>query len=222
VRFCPRVAFCVFAWLLASNAQADGRFADGQQVGLEIGLGGGWNRDSTPYTRTLETFGFRESNTFEHFRFSAALEVVALPFLSVVFQTNSLGRQVWTRDSGIGPRDELEWKTWTLDLYLRGFYPLTKRARVYAQLGVGPAFSPTRFDVRERSPSGQARYEELQVSYNVAAFGGVEALAGDHVGFFLQGGYVYAPTPRNELGDAHQAGGGLFVAGLSFRFVGAR
>ena len=209
-------------WLPASGVEAEeSRFADGQIVGLEVGLGVGWPPD-TAYTRTLETFGFVPDHTLERFRFSAAIEVIALRYVSVLLQTNSLGRREWERDGGIGPNDRFEWTAWTLDVHFRVFYPIARWARVYTQFGVGPVFTPTTFDTRAPPPRDSARYEELQVGYNVAGLGGVEALAGDHVGFFLQGGYFYAPTPKNELGERHQTGGGLLMLGLSFRFARPR
>ena len=42
-------------------------------------------------------------------------------------------------------------------------------------------------------------------------------MAADHVGFFVYGGY-FAPSLENLLGDRHQGGGGVLMAGLSGRF----
>lgn len=212
------LAVLLAVWVGGARAEAQTRFARGQTLGLEIGLGGGWPVDNTDYTRTLETFGFTRNFDATRFRFSAAAEVVLVRYFSVLLQTNSLGRQEWYRDSGIGPRDHFQWKTWTLDVHLRAFYPIREWARVYVQFGVGPTFSPTKLDVRAQTPREQTRFKELEVGYNLAGLGGFELLPAKHFGFFAQGGYIHAPFPKNELGDRHQSGGGLVLVGLSFRF----
>jgi len=41
---------------------------------------------------------------------------------------------------------------------------------------------------------------------------------GFEIGFFAQGGYFFAPSLENLLGDRHQSGGGLLIAGFTGRF----
>ena len=199
------------------SALADDRpFVDGQRFGLELGIGGGWPVEGTDYTRTLETFGF-ERWSASRFRFSAAFEGIVVPYFSLLLQTNLLDKQEWNRDSGIGPDDHFNWNTWTLDLHARAFFPVTEWFRVYVQFGVGPAFTSTRLYVRTTTNRDQDKYREIHVGYNVAGLAGLE-LTSTHVGFFMQGGYFYAPTPKNLLGDRHQSGGGLLLVGLSAHF----
>jgi len=144
------------------------------------------------------------------------VETILLPYFSVLLQTNLLDHRAWYRDSGIGRPDEFKWSSWTLDVHARAFYPVRSWFRVYAQLGVGPTFTGTRLTVRTNGDS-QTTYREVDVGYNVAGLGGLE-LTSKHVGFFVQGGYVYAPSPKNRLGDRHQSGGGVLLAGLSAHF----
>ena len=213
-------AMAIGALLASASAAADDHlFVEGQRVGIEFGLGGGWGPVDTAYTRTLETFGFEEWKT-SHFRFSAALEGIVLPYFSVLLQTNRLDKREWNRDSGIGDDDHFNWNTWTLDVHLRGFYPVTPWFRVYAQFGVGPTFTGTHLYVRTTSSSNQTRFREIDVGYNVAGLAGLE-LTSTHVGFFTQGGYFYSPSPKNRLGDEHQSGGGVLLLGISFH-LGSR
>lgn len=174
--------------------------------------------------RTLETFGFEDTpvvplywgRTAQHFRFSAAVEAILLPYFNVLLQTNFLDHRTWYRDSGIGRPDEFKWSSWTLDAHARAFYPVRSWFRVYVQFGVGPTFTGTRLTVRTNGDS-QTTYREADVGYNVAGLAGME-LTSKHVGFFVQGGYFYAPSPKNRLGDRHQSGGGVLLAGLSTHF----
>ncbi len=199
------------------SALADDRpFVDGQRFGLELGIGGGWPVEGTDYTRTLETFGF-ERWSASPFRFSAAFEGIVVPYFSLLLQTNLLDKREWNRDSGIGPDDHFNWNTWTLDLHARAFFPVTEWFRVYVQFGVGPAFTSSRLYVRTTTNRDQDKYREIHVGYNVAGLAGLE-LTSTHVGFFMQGGYFYAPTPKNLLGLRHQSGGGLLLVGLSAHF----
>lgn len=207
--------------LIPDTAAAGEPFVEGQTWGLEVGFGGGWSPQSTPYTRTLETFGFEDrvallERDATHFRFSAAVEAILLPYFSVLLQTNLLDHQKWYRLSGRGPADEFKWSSWALDVHARAFYPVRSWFRVYAQFGVGPTFTGTRLTVRTDEDS-QTAYRETDVGYNVAGLGGLE-LTSKHVGFFMQGGYFHAPSPKNRLGDRHQSGGGVLLGGLSAHF----
>lgn len=206
-----------FCLLMPRVALAEETFVDGQTWGIEIGLGGGWNEPDSAYTRTLETFGFVGDFGSPRFRFSAALEKILARYFSLLLQTNFLGNRHWSRDSGIGPRDAFDWNTWTLDVHARAFLPIGRSLRIYAQFGIGPTFSGTRLYVRTDLDDGQTRYKDVDVGYNVAGLGGAEVTS-KHVGLFVQGGYFYAPSPKNRLGDRHQSGGGLILAGLSAHF----
>lgn len=213
------LALAVLSWCLLTprGALAEDSFVDGQTWGLEIGLGGGWNDPNSAYTETLQTFGFAEDFGSTRFRFSAALEKILVRYFSVLLQTNFLGNSDWNRDSGIGPRDRFNWNTWTLDVHARAFLPIGRSVRIYAQFGVGPTFTGTRLYVRTDLDGGQTRYKEIDVGYNLAGLGGAEVTS-KHVGLFVQGGYFFAPSPKNRFGDRHQSGGGLILAGLSAHF----
>jgi hypothetical protein len=209
------LALLVGCAIAPASADADDQlFVGGQRVGIELALGGGWGPGETAYTRTLETFGFEEWKT-SHFRFSAALEGIVLRYFSLLLQTNRLDKREWDRDSGIGDDDHFNWSTWTLDVDLRAFYPMTPWFRVYIQFGVGPTFTGTHLYVRTTTSPNQSRFREVDVGYNVAGLAGLE-LTSTHVGFFTQGGYFYAPSPKNLLGDRHQSGGGVLLLGISF------
>ncbi len=221
-RFAIAVGLIALSMMAAAPVAADPAFADGQTWSIEVGLGGGWQPDSTAYTRTLRNFGFERRYGPTHFRFSGAIEKIVLPYFSVLLQTNFLERQRWSRDSGIGPSDGFNWSTWALGVHARAFLPVKNKLRVYAQFGVGPTFAGTRLYVRggdgtESTPT-QERYKQIEVGYSIAGLGGVEVIPRKHGGFYVQGGYFYAPAPKNNFGDRHQAGGGLLLGGLSGHF----
>jgi hypothetical protein len=211
------MALALTCLLGAAPVLADDDFADGQSWGLEFGFGGGWTAD-TAYTRTLENFGYVRDR-HSRYRMSLAVEKTLFRYFSVLLQTNLLDHQQWTRSSGIGPDDRFEWNTWTLDVHARAFMPTPGgRFRGYVQFGIGPAFTPSRLYTRTSAAPTQSKYKELKVSYNLMGLVGGEVMMGEHVGFLFQGGYVFAPSLENRLGDRHQSGGGLLIAGLSGRF----
>jgi hypothetical protein len=211
------IPLLIAAVLTAAPAHADDDFADGQSWGLEFGFGGGWTAD-TDYTRTLENFGYSRTR-LSRYRMSLAVEKVLFRYFSVLLQTNLLDHQEWERSSGIGPDDTFSWSSWALDVHARAFMPTPGgRFRGYVQFGIGPTFTPSRLRTRTGPEPTQVQHKELKVSYNVISLLGGEVMMVDHVGFFFQGGYVFAPSLENLLGDRHQSGGGTFLAGLSGRF----
>lgn len=216
------VALLLGGVFVPGTAEAKEPFVEGQTWGLEIGFGVGWVDETSAYTRTLETFGFEDTyaccwDPAPRFRFSGAVEKIVLPYFSVLLQTNLLDRRKWHRDSGIGDDDVFTWSSWTLDAHARAFLPVRQWFRVYAQFGVGPTFTGSRLYVRTSADSQQTKYREVDVGYNVAGLGGAE-LTSKHVGFYVQGGYIYSPSPKNRFGDAHQSGGGILLFGLSAHF----
>jgi|GEM_PF-3167977 len=215
---CIALLFVLLAMLVpAAVAADDDSFADGQRWGLEVGFGGGRIAD-TAYTRRLETFGYSRTSP-SHYRMSMAVEKILFPYFSVLLQTNLLDGQEWTRPSGIGPDDRFTWDTWTLDVHARAFLPTSGgRFRGYVQFGIGPAFTPSRLYARTSREPTQTKYKEFKLSYNLMGLAGGEVMMADHVGLFFQGGYAYAPSLRNRLGDRHKSSGGLLILGLSGRF----
>ncbi len=201
----------------AAPAAADDEFADGQTWGFEISFGAGWAPE-TEYTRRLEDFGYSPARG-GHYRMSFAVEKVLLPYFSVLLQTNLLDNRIWYRPSGIGPDDRFTWNSWALDAHARAFLPAANgRFRAYAQFGIGPTLTGSRLYTRTSTEPTQTEHKEFKVSYNLAGLLGFEGMAADHVGFFVYGGYFFAPSLENLLGDRHQGGGGVLMAGLSGRF----
>ena len=92
--------------------------------------------------------------------------------------------------------------------------------RVYLQAGIGPTVSVTRLRTRTDQSGVQTEFKQTQWFYYVAGLAGFEGLISKHVGLYLQGGYIYAPTPKNRLDERHESGGPIALAGLSIRFGG--
>lgn len=186
-------------FLSAAPVQADQSFADGQTWGFEIGFGGGWAPE-TAYTRRLDAFGYSPDRG-GHYRMSFAVEKILLPGLSLLLQTNLLDNQTWYRPSGIGPDDRFDWSSWALDVHARAFLPTCNgRFRGYVQFGVGPTITGSRLSTRTSTAETQVKHKEFKISYNVAGLLGVEGMVADHIGFYAQGGYFFAPSLENLLG----------------------
>ena len=204
---------------LPSPAHADEprQFADGQPWGIEIGLGWGRTRSSR-YTQTLEDFGWgRDSRT--SFRFAFATSRVVVRYFEVLFQFNTLDDQSFQRSSGIGVDDSFKYSVLTFGLHGRTWFPIPHdRFRMYVQFGVGPGVAITRLRTRLRQDADRTEFRDTQWSYALTSLLGIEGMPSKHVGFFLNGGYVYTPVPENRFGQTHDGGGGLVIAGLSTHF----
>lgn len=214
------IAFPIFLVCLlhAVPAAAEEEFADGQTWGFEIAFGGGGTAE-TAYTRRLEAFGYTRDRHV-HYRMSMAVEKILVEYFSLLLQFNLLDGQRWSRPSGIGPDDEFDWNSWTLDVHARAFLPFYDgKGRAYIQVGLGPTFTGSRLKVRTSESDIQTTHGDYEVRYNVAALAGLEGMIGAHVGFFFNGGYFFSPAPKNRLDDVHQ-GGGLVLFGLSGRWRG--
>lgn len=210
------------AMVASPSALADPGFADGQPWGIELGLGWG-HTPGSPYRRTLEDFGFekREELRFRHgFRASVAVERRLTRYLSLLLQANSLDRHEFEREAGLGEDDVFRWKTWALGVHARAWLPVDhERFRAYVQAGIGPTISVTRLRTRlNAADEEQTEFRQSQWFYHVTGLLGVEGMLGTHVGAFVNGGYAYARTPENRLGQRNRGGGGLILAGLSGRF----
>ncbi|MEM9728546.1 MAG: hypothetical protein AAF997_08170 [Myxococcota bacterium] len=209
----------------AATSHADDGFAEGQPWGLEVGLG--WGRaPNSAYTRTLETFGFERQTafTFDGFRVSVGVERKIVPHFSLLLQANNLDSRRYERDSGLGPDESFVWNTWAIGVHGRAWLTnQTERFRGYAQLGFGPTVSVTRFNTRlDASDTDFTQFRDSQWYFHVTGLLGIEGMLGKHIGMFLNGGYVYARAPRNQLDERNRGGGGLVLAGLSARFGRSR
>jgi hypothetical protein len=204
----------------ATVCHADAGFADGQPWGLEVGFG--WGRTpSSGYTETLEEFGFEKNLAVVRpgFRVSLAVERRIVRHFSLLLQANSLDRQEY-EIPGPDPDETFRWTTWALGIHGRASLGSRNgKVRGYAQFGVGPTVSVTRFRTRlDPVDPEQAEFDDAQWYYHLTGLLGFEGMLAKHFGMFVNGGYVYARTPVNELDQRNRGGGGLVLAGLSGRF----
>ncbi|MEM7433641.1 MAG: hypothetical protein AAF436_00720 [Myxococcota bacterium] len=208
----------VFATCLHSGpntARAD--FAEGQPWGLEFGFGWGRTR-SSDYIRTLEDFGYtRDSRT--GFRAVVAASRRVCRYFEILFQFNTLDDQNFARSAGIGVDDSFKFSTLAFGIHGRAWFPTPNdRFRAYAQLGVGSSVAITRLRTRLSQDAPRTEFRDAQWSYNITSLLGIEGMVSKHVGLFLNGGYVFAPVPKNLFGQRHQSGGGLVLVGISAHF----
>ncbi|MEM8606063.1 MAG: hypothetical protein AAGF92_03110 [Myxococcota bacterium] len=205
------------ACLLLPPTEAHADFAGGQPWGLEFGFGWGRTR-SSEYIRTLEDFSYqRDSRT--DFRASFALSRRLVNYFELLFQFNSLDDQSFERSAGIGFDDTFKFSTLTFGIHGRTWFPTPNdRFRAYAQFGVGPSVAVTRLRTRLAANEDRTEFRDSQWFYSVTSLLGIEGMPSEHVGLFLNGGYIYAPVPENRFGQRHNGGGGLVIVGVTARF----
>lgn len=189
-----------------------------ERLALELGVGGLF-RQSDAYTQRLETFGF-ETELFQLDRSLSAHAALSYAFdatLSLLLGYTLLDGGSYTREAiGLG-HEKLEqtftWRTHGVGLYLRGTLPLFHGVfNPYLQGGGGLGIGESRYtDPLQASTEVD---DQLHLGYHLSILAGVHVMPWTHLGFFLQGGYHYAPVIENLLGDTHNGGGPLFHLGL--------
>lgn len=205
------------AYLLPVPSTASADFADGQPWGLEFGFGWGRTRTSQ-YIRTLEDFGYgRDART--GFRASFALSRRVVRYFELLFQFNTLDDQSFRRSAGIGEDDTFKFSTLAFGVHGRAWFPTQNdNFRAYLQFGVGPSVAVTRLRTRLSQDAERTEFRDAQWFYSLTSLIGIEGMVSEHIGLFLNGGYVYAPVPENRFGERHNGGGGLVIVGLTARF----
>ncbi|MCB9656951.1 MAG: caspase family protein [Sandaracinaceae bacterium] len=187
--------------------------------GLELGLGMTHRGRASDYTDRLNAFGYQPGflDGAWDARISAVVERQVFRHLSVLLTFDSLeSRDFYRGLFSTEDDDHYRWRAWAVGLQLRGTLPLAGHWLYgYAQGGVGLGIARTVFDPG-RDQDRTVRITDYGVQLSGAL--GLRFMPWRHAGFYLQGGYTYAPILQNDLGDRHDSGGASIVTGLRAQF----
>lgn len=198
------------------------RPVDGWKVEGAFGFMG---RVEDGFTRNLETFGYTPKRGFVELppaRASLGVSKGFLPNLSVGLQLVTLSGDEYRRTVGDAD-DTYRFGAYGANVFLRVSTELVGSARakrpwldLYGQVGAGMTLGFTALTTGSTANGQSERSEDTDIGYLI---NGAAGLAITRLPFtvFLQGGYDYAPTARNLLGDIHDSGGPSGQLGLRFQ-----
>ena len=174
------------------------------------------------FTRNLETFGYKPQRGFlELPRVRASLGVSKgfIPHLAVGFQVATLGGDGYERSLGQSS-DSYRFDAYGANVFVRVSTELVGRAQsprpyldLYGQVGAGMTVGFSTLTTGSTKSSASETSKETDYGYLLNGAAGVAVTRAPFTIFF-QGGYDYAPTTKNLLGDAHDAGGPSGQLGL--------
>jgi hypothetical protein len=180
------------------------------------------SRVDGPYTRSLETFGYRKDRgLFEPPRARASLGVSKgiVPHLTVGLNLTTLGGDGYVRDVGDAD-DSFRLDAYGASVFVRASTELFGSARspaayvdLYGQVGGGMTLGFTRLTTGSTRSNTSETTKETDVGYLLAGAAGI-GITKTPVTVFFQGGYDYAPTIANLFGDVYNAGGPTGQLGL--------
>ncbi|MCB9629505.1 MAG: caspase family protein [Sandaracinaceae bacterium] len=185
---------------------------------FELGFGFGRRGRASDYTQRLNDFGFTRGLFSADWtpRMALAVERTVSRHFSVLLTFDQLEVQRFDRVFFDDSDDDYSWRAWSVGAQLRGTVPLAGHWLYgYAQGGLGLGIARTRFNPgREQEPTN------VLTDYGVtlSAALGLRVMPGRRAGFYLQGGYSYAPILRNNLGDRHDSGGPTILTGFQAQF----
>lgn len=184
-------------------------------------------RTEDDFTRRLQEFGYEAERPFigtkrPRARFHLGFSKGITPHIALGAQVHTLAGDTYLRNAG-DSADSFTWDAYGLSGFVRASSPRIgstyQYAELYGQLQLGVSLGIATLETG--SQSGAVPREsttDLHLGYVVGGFGGVNTSLGRFVALFLQGGYEYAPTISNLVGDTHNSGGPSFQLGLRFRF----
>ncbi|MCU0686297.1 MAG: caspase family protein [Polyangiaceae bacterium] len=194
---------------------------------LEAGIGV-IGRVGDAYTRRLNEFGYRrEANLFFDTPWPRAHLGVyhgLTANLSVGGQVHTLAGASYERDAG-DSQDSFSFATYGASAFARattdplfGASPRATHFEAYGQLGGGLTLGLSRLTTGSSAGGGRATTRETSWGYVVGAAAGLSLVMPRSLSFFAQGGYEYAPTISNLVGETHNSGGASAQVGARLRF----
>jgi Caspase domain len=196
---------------------------------IESGLGLLWRQEDA-FTARLNEFGYRYREDFlaskaPRWRFHAGASKGIVPHVSVGAYVHTLGGDRYERNLS-DSRDSFTWDTYGVSAFVRAstqpigqMRPRSSFIELYAQGAIGLSLGITTLTTGSARPS--TRKEETTDTHWGYVLGGHAGAAFATPGaliFFLQGGYEYAPTIANLVGDVHNSGGPSAQLGARLRF----
>lgn len=200
------------------------------------GAAGFMARNEDGYTDRLREFGYARPTVYGLFdasfglprgRFSGGVFKGIAPYVSLGGEISSLGGNRFTRATGVdndlsrafgatGPHDEFEYHAYGASAAVRAMAYLVRGRRSYlsafAQLNAGATLGLTSLTLVDGDTESETHWGFL-----VGAHGGLLVQTGGAFGIFARGGYDYAPTIRNLIGDTHDVGGPAGQLGVRVR-----
>ena len=184
--------------------------------GLKVeGAFGFMGRVEDSFTRNLDTFGYRPKRSWIELpraRASLAVSKGFLPHLSVGFQVSTLSGDEYERTAGQAD-DTYRFDAYGANVWVRVSTELVGSARysrpwldLYGQVGAGMTLGFSALTTGSTANGTSERSADTDVGYLLNGAAGI-AVTRLPFTIFLQGGYDYAPTTKNLLGDVHDAGG---------------
>ncbi|HKE19762.1 MAG TPA: caspase family protein [Kofleriaceae bacterium] len=196
------------------EGEAKGAGGSGPRWSIELAIGGQSSIEDD-FTRRLESFSYRaEEPLFPPPHLAASVVYHVNPFLGVVGQLSTLGRQRYDRDAD-GPPLEFSWSTLALGLHARGRLPLVGGVLTpFVQAGGGIATAFTELDDGAGAPDKQQYW-----GWHLGASAGLDVQPPRWLlGFTAEAAYVTAPVIDNLIGDTHDVGGRIVRFGVRASF----
>ena len=193
---------------------------------IELGVGA-MGRVEDTFTRRLEEFGYRaDRGLLEPPRGRASIAGFKglLPHLSLGLQLATLSGDTYERSAGDSD-DTFTFDAWGASAFAQLATAPFGRAgarssylEVYGRLGGGVTLGVATLTTGSSKSSETDTSTETHLGYVLGGAAGLSFVLPRTVSFFVQGGYDYAPTIANLVGDRHDAGGPSGQLGVRFRF----
>jgi hypothetical protein len=215
----------------SAKGERDGASGDASRVvapwTVEAGVGA-MGRVADAFTSRLDAFGYEPKRSWfgvdPRGRASVAVYKGVVPHVAVGAHVTTLSGDEYVRtvsDSadefafgayGAGPLVQLS----TAPLGRRR--PRATYFEIYGRVWGGLTLGTTTLTTGATSTTARERTTETHHGFAVGGAAGIAIVAPRLVAFFLQGGYDFAPTVANRLGDVHDGGGPSAQLGLRLRF----
>jgi hypothetical protein len=196
---------------------------------IEAGIGILGRRGEDAFTRRLNGFGYSRPKDFfdapsPRWRFHAGASKGILSHVSVGAFFHTLGGDRFERHLS-DSEDAFSWDTYGLSAFVRGsIVPVGQMTKgsafieLYAQGALGVSLGLTTLTTGSpRAPTQTKETSETYWGYVLGGQAGVAFAPRAPIAVFLQGGYEYAPTISNLLGDDFNSGGPSGQLGLRLR-----
>ncbi len=195
---------------------------------IESGFGFLWRQEDA-YTRRLNEFGYAYREQFlslkaPRFRFHVGASKGVLPHLSVGAYFHTLEGDRYERNL-TDNSDSFSWDAYGLSAFVRAstvpigqMKPKSSHIELYAQGAIGLSLGITTLTTGGTKSTATETTTDTFWSYVIGGHAGAAFATSGPLVVFLQGGYEYAPTISNLIGDTHNSGGPSVQLGARVRF----
>lgn len=195
---------------------------------LEAGFGPIW-RGEDAYTRRLNEFGYTKREDFlssrpPRWRAHLGVSHGLVPHVSLGGYVHTLTGDTYERDAG-DSNDSFTWDAYGVSGFVRASTSPMGQSRpggayfdAYGQLGGGLTLGVTSLTTASQRGGPIETTTDTHFGWVLGGFAGLSFVTPSLFAFFLQGGYEYAPTIPNLVGDVHDAGGPSVQLGMRLRF----